>query len=500
MTQHNPTEMIVCMTDERPLVQAAAGKVLGIWRGQSAAFYGIPFAQAPVGELRFAAPVSALPWDGVLDASAPGPTPQRRPFGMMTTIPEPSFPGDATLNVNVFTPAPGDAGAKLPVLVWIHGGGFFAGSPSSPWYDGISYNRDGIVTVSLSYRLGFDGFGWISDAPTNRGLRDMILGLEWVRDNIAAFGGEESQVTIAGQSAGGSAAMCLLASPLAQPLFARVISHSGGGLTRTIGAAEGIGREMAVRAGVEPTRAGWSSLTEDAILDLQTAHMAPTDEPPADAAEWVSRTIANRRMGLPFAPLTGDDVLPLDLADALTSGIGADKDLMVGTVAHEFTMATMGFAEAWAGTDPVAALTKGGLPPEAASAYVASHPELTSTATHCGQLGTDFMFRIPTLRWADRHGPRTWAYDFRWLSPTLGMAFHCLELPFTWDLLGAEGVTAVAGPNPPQHLADEMHGAWVRFISNGDPGWATWDGHNPFVFGGEQTDTYEISRRLDAAL
>ena len=488
------------MSDRRPLVQTTAGNILGIWRGASAAFYGIPFAQAPVGELRFAAPVRATSWLGELDASAPGATPQRRPFGMVTTIPEPSFPGDATLNLNVFSPAPGDVAAHLPVLVWIHGGGFFAGSPSSPWYDGSSYNRDGIVTVSLSYRLGFDGFGWISDAPTNRGLRDMILGLEWVRDNIAAFGGDPSQVTIAGQSAGGSAVMSLLASPLAQPLFARAISHSGGGLTRTIAEAERIGRELAVRAGVEPTRTGWSTLTEDAILDLQTAYMAHSEAPPPSAAEWVSRTIANRTVGLPFVPLTGDDVLPLDLAAALATGIGGDKDLLAGTVAHEFSMATVGFAEAWAGTDPAAALTDGGLPNETAVAYVAAHTELTSTATLCGQLGTDFMFRIPTIRWADTHGPRTWTYDFRWASPALGMAFHCLELPFRWDCLGAEGVTAVAGPTPPQDLADQMHAAWVRFVTSGDPGWQAWDGHNPHVFGAAQGDTYAVSRLLDAAL
>lgn len=488
------------MSESLPEVQIATGAVRGLWRGPSAAFYGIPFAQAPVGDLRFAAPVPALPWGGTLDAFAPGPTPQRRPFGVVTTIPEPSFPGDATLNVNVFTPAPGDETAKLPVLVWIHGGGFFAGSPSSPWYDGRSYNRDGIVTVSLSYRLGFDGFGWISDAPTNRGLRDMILGLEWVRDNIAAFGGDPSKVTIAGQSAGGSSVMSLLASPLAQPLFARVISHSGAGLTRTIAEAENIGREMAVRAGVEPTRAGWSALTEDAILDLQTAYMAPTAEPPASAAEWVARTIHDREGGLPFAPLTGDDVLPLDLPDALASGVGADKDLVAGTVAHEFSMMTIGFTEAWVGTDPATALAEGGLPLETATAYVAAHPELPSTALVCGQLGTDFMFRIPTISWADARSSRTWTYDFRWTSPTLGLAFHCLELPFTWDLLDAEGVTTVTGPNPPQALADQVHAAWVRFIASGDPGWPSWDGHNPRVFGGNQSDTYEISRQLDSVV
>ena len=108
----------------------------------------------------------------------------------MTAIPEPSFPGDATLNLNVFTPVPGEPDARLPVLVWIHGGGFKAGSPSSPWYDGRAFNRDGVVTVSISYRLGFDGFGWIPDAPHNRGLLDQIAALRWVQDNIAAFGGD----------------------------------------------------------------------------------------------------------------------------------------------------------------------------------------------------------------------------------------------------------------------------------------------------------------------
>ena len=483
------------MTTERPVVATTAGSVQGIWRGASAAFYGIPYAQAPIGELRFAAPEPALPWDGLRDASAPGATPQRRPFGPVTTIPEPCFPGNETLNVNVFTPAP-TTDAKLPVFVWIHGGGFFAGSSSSPWYDGRSFNRDGIVTVAISYRLGFDGFGWISDAPTNRGLRDMILGLEWVRDNIAAFGGDPTTITIAGQSAGGSAVMSLLASPLAQPLITRVISHSGGGLTRELPDAERIGREMALRAGVDPTRAGWSTLTEDELLDLQTSYMAPTRTPPASAADHVATTLANRGIGLPFVPLTGDDVLPLPIAQALAAGTGADKDLMAGTVAHEFTLSTLPFTEPWAGTDPVTALVDGGVPSATATAYVASHPELASTALVCGQLGTDFMFRIPTISWLDAHGTRTWSYDFRWPTPLVGLSYHCLELPYAWDVLDAEGVTAVCGDNPPQVLADEMHAAWVRFIATGDPGWAGWNGHNAYVFGGEQADTYASSRLL----
>lgn len=484
------------MSADRPLVQTAAGAVRGSWRGESAAFLGIPFAQAPVGERRFAAPVPAEPWDGVLDASQPGPTPQRRPFGEVTTIPEPSVPGEATLNVNVFTPVPGQPEAKLPVLVWIHGGGFFAGSPSSPWYDGAAYNRDGIVTVSLSYRLGFDGFGWIADAPTNRGVLDMIAGLEWVQANIGAFGGDPEAVTISGQSAGGAAVLALLSSPRAQGLFARVIAHSGADLSRTLAEAEQIGREFAAQAGVEPTRAGWSTLDEDAVLDLQAARMAFTMTEVPSAADSVRSTLRSGGIGLPFLPLVGDHVLPLGTVDALASGVGAGKDLLIGTVAHEFTMANLALAQAWAGTDPVTALTEGGLEPEAAAAYVASQPELRSTAEYCGQVVTDVSFRLPTLACADARSGRTWVYDFRWPSPVLGLAFHCTELPFTWDCLAAEGVAAADGPNPPQELATEIHAAWVRFIGSGVTGWPEWDGHNARVFGAQQADYYAVSRLL----
>ena len=501
------------MTDARPLVQTTCGAVRGAWRGGSAAFYGIPFAQPPVGRLRFAAPAPALPWEGIRDASVPGPTPQRRPFGPVTTIPEPSFPGEETLNVNVFTPAPGDTAARLPVLVWIHGGGFFAGSSSSPWYDGRSFNRDGVVTVALSYRLGFDGFGWITDAPTNRGVRDMVAGLEWVRDNIASFGGDPSRVTIAGQSAGGGAVMTLVASPLARGLFRGAISHSGGGLTLTLEDAQRHGRELARRAGVEPTRAGWGALSEDEVLDAQLAYQAPTALLAVTAAEQARTTLTSDGTRLPFMPLVGDDVLPVSITAALAQGAGADVALVAGTVAHEFTLMTADRAEAWAGTDPVEALVAGGMDVEAARAYVAGQPELSGAALVVGQLGTDLTFRIPTLRWADAHGPRTWVYDFRWPTPLVGLAYHCLDLPFAWDLLDAEGVAAVCGDRPPQDLADAMHGAWVRFITSGDPGWNAWDGHNPRVFGGSAdtygptadrygpaADTYEPTRTLAATL
>ena len=487
------------MTASPPLVQTRAGAVRGVWRGGSAAFLGIPFAQAPVGALRFAAPQPTTAWQGILDAAEPGPTPQRRPFGDVTTIPEPSYPGEATLNLNVFTPAPRTQQDGLPVLVWIHGGGFFAGSPSSPWYDGASYNRDGVVTVSLSYRLGFDGFGWIADAPTNRGLRDLVVGLEWVRDNIAAFGGDPGRVTIAGQSAGGAAALALLTSPLANGLFSQVIAHSAPHLSMDRGKAEQVGRALALAVGVEPTRAGWSALSEDDVLDAQAALMAPPDEPPVSGVAYVREALASGRTRLPFVPLTGDDLLPDDILHAVRSGSGFGKPVLAGTVAHEFTLTTMGFRAAWSGSDPVQALTEGGLRLPTVQQYEAGHPELTSTADICGQLDTELTFRIPLLAFADSRPDNTWLYDFRWPAPGLGLSTHCLELPFTWDLLGSDGVTAVAGENPPQELADAMHSAWVRFVKTGDPGWPMWRQGVSRVFGAEQAETYASTRILARA-
>jgi para-nitrobenzyl esterase len=327
-------------------------------------------------------------------------------------------------------------------------------------------------------------------------MLDMIAGLEWVRDNVAAFGGDPGAVTIAGQSAGGTAVLALLSSPRAQGLFSRVIAHSAAALSSTIDRAEAIGRDFARRAGVEPTRAGWSVLGEDAVLDLQAEQMSYSGADGMTPAASVRATLASVGIPLPFVPLVGDAVVPFATTDALVAGVGADKDLLIGTVAHEFTMASLPFAKAWAAFDPVATLTEAGLAPDVAAAYVAGHPELRTTAEICGQIGTDVSFRVPTIACADSRPLRTWTYDFRWISPVAGLSFHCLDLPFTWDVLSAEAVAASTGPNPPQELATEMHAAWVRFVRDGDPGWPAWDGHNARVFGAAQADHYAISRLL----
>ncbi|GAA3625421.1 carboxylesterase/lipase family protein [Microlunatus ginsengisoli] len=471
-----------------PTVRIEQGELRGVWRGDSAAFLGIPFAEPPVGPNRFGAPVPAVGWQGVRDATTYGPTAQRRPFGEVTAIPEPSIPGAATLNVNVFTPAPGDPAAKLPVFVWIHGGGFKAGSPASPWYDGFAFNRDGIVTVTLSYRLGFDGFGWIADAPDNRGLLDQIAALRWVRGNVGAFGGDPGTVTIGGQSAGGGSVLALLLAPAARGPFRAAISHSGALDDLPLDRARAFGEELAANAGVAPTRSGLGTLSEDQILDLQDeVGLAP---PPTSLSALVGGLTGdgNALGGLPFRPYVDGAVLPMGVPDSPDTGspdtgsphmgspaiaAAADVPLIIGSTAHEFTMIGVTFAPLVAGAD-LRALLRDRLGPRADD-YLAAYSGLPGGPEMIlGQLITDATFRSKVVRWADaRRGP-TWTYDFRFAGPT-GMALHCADLPFAWDNLGAELVEASDGPNPPQALADAMHGAWVQFITGQVAPWPAWD-------------------------
>lgn len=200
----------------RTEVTLSTGRVRGAGLGDVVRFYGIPYAEDPVGDLRFAAPARREPWAGVRDATRPAATAQRLRFDPDPAIPEPIVAGSDILHVDVWAPA---EGGPHPVLVWIHGGGWESGSSHQPWFDGSTFARRGIVVVSVGYRLGVEGFTPFPDAPDNRGLLDWIAALEWVRDEIAAFGGDPGRVTVSGQSAGGGAVLCLLGSPPAAGLF-----------------------------------------------------------------------------------------------------------------------------------------------------------------------------------------------------------------------------------------------------------------------------------------
>ena len=470
-------------------VDTRAGRVRGAWRDiagsetRSAAFLGIPFAKPPVGELRFAAPVPVEPWEGVRDALDFGATAQRGDPGV-TLIPEPSIPGDSTLNVNVFTPVPGETDAALPVLVWIHGGGYFAGSPASPWYDGRSFNRDGVVTVTISYRLGFDGFGWIEDAPSNRGVRDWLLALQWVQDNLASFGGDARRVTIAGQSAGGGAVLTLLGMPAAQHLFHGVWALSGATADVTPATWERIGRDVAARVGVAPTRAALSTVSEERLIEAQKA---ATDVSGPDA---ITKMLDE---GLTLGPSIDGDLITRPTTESLAAGVGADKPLVLGATDDEFSMVVAGSAKTLRWIPLSILLGKSGLKGAQRKAYVAANRDVVARghAAVVGRYITDRMFRTAVVKTARARGAApTWVYRYAFRSTQPGMvhdaAVHCIDVPFWFDCLDSVKIEPLTGPNPPQSLADQTHRAAVDLVVGGDPGWPAWSAApgSTRVFGG----------------
>lgn len=399
-------------------IETARGVVAGTSEGGVARFLGVPFAEAPVGDRRFRAPERREPFDGVVEADAFGPTPQRgRPFEF-TTIPEHSIPGDDTLTLNVFAPsAPADG---LPVLVYFHGGGYVTGAASSDWHDGSAFVRDLVIVVTAAYRLGVDGFGVI-EGDANRGVLDWLAALEWVGENISAFGGDPARVTIAGQSAGGGAVLTLLGCARAQPLFARAVAVSPTDRSVPLWEAEDQLAAFAHGLAVEPTRAGFASLDPDGLSETAALTMMPGS----------GRAVV-------FAPVSGDELLPLPVAEA-TASIGLDKPLLIGATADEF--------------DSPRLAREPGAPPRA----------------------TDLLFRravVQTARNRSGAAAPTWVYAFDWVSPAVGGAAHCLDLPFFFDHLDAEATTRVLGDAPPTALAEVMHGELVAFVRGDDLPWA----------------------------
>jgi para-nitrobenzyl esterase len=437
-------------------------------------FLGVPYAQPPLGELRFRAPVPVTPWQGVREAAEYGPT-APQPEQDFTLIPEPVVRGDDFLNLNIYTPDLGSAG--LPVLVWIHGGGFFSGCNRSPWYRGESFARDGVVLVSINYRLGAEGFLALEGAPPNRGVLDWMAALQWVQDNISAFGGDPSRVTIAGQSAGGAACATLLGARRARGLFSQAILMSGAAhMSVSPLAAQQTAAAFAGELGTEPTRTAFARIGVEDLVAVQQrqAGAGLAGGGPVGTARRIAANL------LTLGPSPDGDLLAATPIEAIAAGAGADVPVLVGNTSQEFTMmAGLAGGEI---TEAILleALAALGLTDEKARQYLSEGGRQPPAALFA-QAITDRTFRVPAVRVAEARANAvadTCLYEFRWQAPGLGGllgAGHCTDLPFVFDLLGAEGVAAVAGDEPPQELADVMHRAWVQFISTGAPGWSAYE-------------------------
>jgi para-nitrobenzyl esterase len=470
--------------DDTLVVTTDLGAIRGTVRDGIARFAGIRYAAPPVGDLRFRPPAPPEPWQGEYDATRFGHVSPQNP-SLMDAL----FGGDAEvwdedcLFLNVWTPEPAARGTDggLPVMVWIHGGGFEMGSGSSPLYRGESFARDGVVLVTLNYRLGSLGFLDLTSLDAseagsgNVGLLDQVVALRWVRDHIAAFGGDPGRVTVFGESAGAMSTSLLLSVPEARGLLHGAISQSGSITTaRSPELAAADAGQFLAAAGIEAAGAeAVAALRAAPVQQLLAAHASMASARMADP-ESVIRSHGNPLAFLAFRPVADGVVVPDDPIGAVAAGSAAGVPLLIGTNREEWKLFAL---MATPTTDEESLRRRLGLivadVDAALDAYRRAHPEATVAGIEEAFL-TDVVFRIPAVQLADaqaEHAP-VWQYRFDWASPAWGGAIgaaHAVEIPFVFDLVADHRLHVFVGPEAPAELADRMHAAWVAFARDGVP-------------------------------
>lgn len=458
----------------RDVLTTRAGLLRGMVDGGAGLvrFRGVPYAAAPLGDLRFAAPEPHPGWEGMRDAVEPGATPLLPPSSETSSIPEPATPGEEILNLNITAPL--EPGGPLPVYVWIHGGGYVSGTPNGGWFDGASLARSGAVVVSITYRLGIEGFGHIPGAPDNRGVLDCLAALRWVQQEIAGVGGDPERVTVGGQSAGGGLVLALLSSPQARGLFRSAVVHSAPLPDITADGAARLGARLSRELGVENSLEGWRSLDRE--------QLAAADRGLDDASVWSSLTQLHRALSrtgslTQVGPIMGTDLVPDPLAALAEPD---ERPLLIGATSHEFNPATALLEQPLEHVTPTPVLGAAGLPAPLARAYPRAYPGL-SAAQLLGQALTDRVFRMTALQIAAARvqaGAPVGVWDFRW-HPSDGPARHCIDLPFAWDVLGGERVDRIAGESPPTALATEMSGDIAAFVHSAVVPWQAYTPDEP---------------------
>lgn len=467
------------------IFETTHGRVEGTVTSWGAVAKGIPFAASPTGTLRFRPPQPPNSWPGTRPATRYGPA-APQPYdpllkGMF------GFDGFATdeadcLTLNVWTPAPASApdaddAANRPVLVWLHGGGFVTGSGSDPVFDGsnLAERRD-IVVVTVNYRLGALGFLHLGDLlgpdyaqSGNLGLLDQIAALRWVRDNIAAFGGDPGNVTLAGQSAGAVCILALMTSNAARGLFHKAIVQSGNPhFALDTAAADAVTRDVL------------------GVLGLDARSAAKLLDTPADELIRAQQTVMDARSGLgdgaalPFAPVVDGVTLTGTPLQALESGAAAEIPLIVGANLEEARLSLFMGAPTAVDSESLQALfaARYAEPAKAVAAFRAVEPDASPGGLLLALSGEQ-MFRAPTRTAAAAqaaHSADVWSYLLTWRSNALDGqlgACHSLDLPFVFDNLDQPGATLFTGPGAPQSLADSIGEAWASFAHTGDPG-PTW--------------------------
>jgi para-nitrobenzyl esterase len=442
------------------VVDTTSGKLRGVARDGVRMWRGIPYARVPA---RFQAPVSAETWAGERDASAFGPVAiqSRDPrIAMMSGVGEKMAMSEDCLSLNVVAP---ETAEKRPVLVWIHGGAFVMGSGSTPLYDGRTFaTRHDVVVVTVNYRLGLLGF-----LGGNHALQDQVAALRWVRDNIAAFGGDPDAVTLVGESAGASSVAALLVMPSARGLFHRAVLQSCaiGAAVPTREDADAIAKEVSLPA----------DATVDQIIAAQGA-------------------LAMRRGLSAFAPFVDGTVLPKGPIDAIRAGEGAKVPLLIGWNRDEWALFDVFMG-------PLASeAVKGPLRTRLGEERMAQLLGVYDGAWR--DLIGDLAFRMPATRIAELQPAPSYLYRFDWTSPAMNGALgaaHAMELPFMWNKLELPASQILIGGDTAgaQPLATAMHDTWAAFVKTGDPngaGLPTWPAYDVQ----RQTMILDRTSRLEA--
>src|SRR5580698_6610399 len=446
------------------VVETASGKIRGAVINKVSAFRGIPYGASTEGANRFMPPVKPKPWTGVLDTVEWGPEAPQGPHTeipeVAATIPKQSISEDC-LHLNVWTTS-ANRGAKRPVMVWFHGGGFTSGSGSYTIYDGANMARKhDVVTVTVNHRLNSFGFLYLADIggakyanASNVGMTDVVAALEWVRDNIANFGGDPNNVTIFGQSGGAGKVSTLLAMPSAKGLFHRAIIQSGSNV-------KGVSTEDA-------TKTARTLMEKLGVKTADELQQVPMDQ-------LVAATLSTR--GLRLAPVVDGSTLPGGPFDPTAPAISADVPLLIGSVEFEVNFFPTTKLDPIDATELHAAVKQATRAGDAdvdklIALYRKGRPN--ASVIDLSQIIASDGFRTPVITEGERKAAQSapvYIYYFTWKSPVHDgklKAFHTLEIPFV--LANVDESKSMTGSGADRYpLQDKMSGAWAAFARTGNP-------------------------------
>ncbi len=459
------------------VAQTANGKVAGYIQDGVTIFKGIPYAKAN----RFEAPVQADSWEGIRSCRQYGPvSPQGARSGWANDEIAFAFnwndgvQGEDCLRLNVWTPALDSR--KRPVMVWLHGGGYSAGSGQElPSYDGTSLAfAEDVVVVSINHRLNVLGFLDLSAygekyaKSANAGLLDIVASLKWVRDNIAAFGGDPSNVTIFGQSGGGGKVTTLLATPCAKGLFHKAIVQSGS-MLRTMES------KYSRKIGIATVRnLGLDASSIDKISEVPYGELLAAGEKAIAQvkAEADRDGVASFIFG--WAPTVDGAVLPSQPFDPQAPAISADIPMIIGTTRHEFSMTTYVPALRNAGREEVIGILKGRYG-EGTERFLELFAKAYPGSKPADMLDADFVFRPSAIEQALRKSLQgaapVYMYMFNWESPVLDgilRSTHCMEIPFVFNNADRHA-SMTGGGAQAMELASKMSHCWAEFARCGKP-------------------------------